>query len=124
MGPGWANRLGLGSKPRRNELLVHREVATYQGITPEVSIKRRVTACLSLSSWKTISRELSASTPLPTPEHLPLTCDYEFQGVARLYLDKAGPVRVVAAAVTTYARTRYVDDGEGPVITGGSPELH
>lgn len=66
----------------------------------------------------------SLFTPLLTPEHLPLTCDYKFQGVARLYLDRAGPVRMVAAAVTTYVSTRYIGDGECPIITDGSPELH
>lgn len=58
---------------------------------------------------------------MPIAEHLPLTCDYEFQGVARLYLDRAGPVRVVAAGVTPYASTRYIGDGECPISTGGSP---
>lgn len=41
-----------------------------------------------------------------TLEHLPFTCDYEFQGVARLYLDRAGPVRVVAAGIKSYVSAR------------------
>lgn len=87
------------------------------------SIKRK-DYCLPLLGLLKNHLFLPFYTPMPTPEHLPLTCDYEFQGVARLYLNRACPVRVVAAGVTPYASTRYIGDRECPITTGGSPELH
>jgi hypothetical protein len=84
----------------------------------------------SLSLYELFESHLSQislsvlSLPMPTPGYHPLTCDHEFQGVTWLNPDRAGPVRVVATAVTPYASTRYVGDQKCSLITGGSPELH